>query len=105
MFSRQLLPRTRLGRRRVAGRPRATRPRGLYLVHLPIARRCGPVLERIMNREKSLRERYPGPWLIEELEESIRMSTRNGVVLLYIYPCKVQQFDGSGRPKPTWPEA
>lgn len=33
----------------------------------------------------AFRDRYPGPWTIEELEESVRVVAPNGTVLAYIY--------------------
>ena len=59
-----------------------------------------------MNKPRTtLRERYPAPWLIEEMEESIRIHTKCGVTLARIYPCHEQNFACQSDPKPTWPEA
>jgi hypothetical protein len=33
----------------------------------------------------AFRERYPGPWDIQETSESVRVVARNGTVLAYIY--------------------
>lgn len=52
-----------------------------------------------------MRDRYPGPWIVEELEESICIRTSSGIVLAYLYPCAVQDFTTHVSPKPTWPEA
>ena len=34
---------------------------------------------------KAFRERYPGPWTIEEVGDCVRVVAPNGTVLAYIY--------------------